>query len=202
MSFCDRVSAGKVCLSILILAAGLLLAPASMVRAEDDPGIASSVSLEQIDRALLTTYWHGVTVEIAGQVGPQAVPRILEHLRDPDYPRRDNLVAFLFYLDGQGVREELISAFTSREFSVGTPEEDRARMMIPQARGMQASRGDREALDLLLSISAGGEKRALLDQAAAAYSNAANDGGLPDSVFVIDYLEELDELLTKLDEKL
>ncbi len=35
-----------------------------------------------------------------------------------------------------------------------------------------------------------------------AYSKAANDGGLPDSVFVIDYLEELDELLTKLDEKL
>ena len=174
MSMVDSVFRGKVCLTALVLAAGLLLIPASIAAADDDSAGTPGLSLEQIDRALLVTHLHGVTPEIANrEVGVEGVPRILEHLRDPNYPRRDNLVAFLFFLDGQDVRNELISAFTSREFSVSIPEEDRARMMIPQALGMQASRGDRKALELLLSISDGGKDRELLDQAAAAYRDSA-----------------------------
>ena len=42
--------------------------------------------------AMLQTYVHGVTDELAAKVlGEHAVPQLIELLHDPDFPRRDNV---------------------------------------------------------------------------------------------------------------
>jgi hypothetical protein len=156
------------------LLAGLVLLTGPIALADGAAPAEPEPSLEQIDRALLVTYFHGITAEIAHrEAGVAAVPRILEHLADPSYPRRDNLVAFLEYLGGPESRDGLIAAFTSAELSMAIPEEDRARLMVPHALGRFAARGDEKALDLLLSISSDGAAADLLSRAADGYADRA-----------------------------
>ncbi len=54
---------------------------------------------ERVRRNSSMIYIHGITEELAlAQIGAEGVPYLLELLRDPDFDRRDNVVAFLAYL--------------------------------------------------------------------------------------------------------
>ncbi|MDH3285181.1 MAG: thrombospondin type 3 repeat-containing protein [Acidobacteriota bacterium] len=129
-----------------------------------DPGDVAA-----IDRALLALYIHGVDETTAHEaVGAAGVPRILELLGDPDFPRRDNLVAFLFHLGGPDARRALVSMLDRPPASPARPEEDRALLLAPQALGKIASRGDAVALDLLLKMTKHGGDGGPLARASAA----------------------------------
>jgi hypothetical protein len=108
---------------------------------------------EPYDPALTATYFHGVTEEIARErVGAARVPELLRLLRDPDFPRRDNLVAFLAHLGGPETTGALIDLLEQPTNDLSVPEEDRAWLLTPQALGKLASRGDTRAQDLLLRM--------------------------------------------------
>lgn len=118
--------------------------------------------------AMLATYVHGVTEEIASrEVGPAGVPDLLALLEEPSFPRRDNVVAFLAYLGGAesvGPLRRLLEAPHPAAF---VPEEERAVLLVPAALGRIASRGSREALEVLLEATGSEADRGLLTAAAA-----------------------------------
>src|SRR5262245_25870238 len=54
----------------------------------------------RVTEAMLRTYFHGVDDELARRVlSPGDVSILRKLLSDPDFPRRDNVVAFLAHLD-------------------------------------------------------------------------------------------------------
>jgi hypothetical protein len=101
----------------------------------------------------LATYIHGVTEEIAtSEIGAEGVPILLELLRDPSFPRRDNVVAFLSFLGGERETDGLVRLLREPPAPASLPEEDRALLLVPQALGHIASRGERNALEALLAM--------------------------------------------------
>lgn len=102
---------------------------------------------------LRTTWYHGITEEVAQrEVGPDGVPALLELLADPDYPRRDNVVAFLHHLAGPEATAAMVAFLEAPPAAPWVPEEDRALLLAPRALGAIAARGDVAALDALLAM--------------------------------------------------
>ena len=123
---------------------------------------------ERIRAAAMAVYVHGVTEEIASvEVGLQGVPVLQQLLHDPGFPRRDNVVAFLAFLGGASETDALIRLLEAPPASLDLPEEDRAFLLVPQALGKIASRGDRRALDVLLGMTERGSENGLLARAAS-----------------------------------
>lgn len=111
-----------------------------------------AAAADSVRDAALRVYVHGMTQEIAdAEVGRAGVPELLVLLEDPAFPRRDNVVAFLAYLGGPETTPALLRFVTHPVAASITPEEDRALLLVPEALGRIASRGDGAALATLLS---------------------------------------------------
>ena len=115
---------------------------------------ATGISPEfAVREAMLKTYIHGVNDEIAVQVlGTGALPHLRRLLIEPEFPRRDNVVAFLAHLDRGESVPALVDFLENLPVPVETPEEDRAVLLVPQAFGHIARRGSAAALKILLEI--------------------------------------------------
>lgn len=127
---------------------------------------------EAVDRdarvrdAALDSYVHGMTEQIAREkVGPAGVPSLLMLLQDPLFSRRDNLVAFLAYLGGTETTPALLRLLQHPPVPIGSPDEERALLLVPHALGHLARRGEPAALDALLEMSAPPGREGLLDAA-------------------------------------
>ena len=113
---------------------------------------ASAADEARVREAASATYLHGMTIEIAErEAGRDAVPTLLRLLNDPEFERRDNVVAFLAYLGGAESTGPL-RRFLETTPPRGTRAEDaRARLLVPHALGRIAGRGEPAALDALLT---------------------------------------------------
>jgi len=112
---------------------------------------------DEVRGAAEQLYVHGMTQEIADtEIGPAGVPQLLRLLWDPDFERRDNVVAFLAYLGDADTVTELHRFLERRPFSPSVPEEDRALLLVPEALGRIAGRtADATALETLLALTSG-----------------------------------------------
>jgi hypothetical protein len=127
----------------MMIAALLCLAAGVVGAAPGDPA-------ERVRLAALATYVHGMTDEIArSEVGSSGIPHLLDLLRDPQFPRRDNVVAFLAHLAGDEATPALLEHLQRAAALPTTPEENRARLLVPVALGRIAVRGGEVALDAL-----------------------------------------------------
>lgn len=103
--------------------------------------------------ALLRSHIHGITREIAErEAGVHAIPLIERLLLDPQFPRRDNLVAYLAHLGGAESTGALLAFLGDPPSPATRPEEDRALLLAPRALGMIAARGEPTALEALLRL--------------------------------------------------
>ncbi len=128
---------------------------------------------ERVVEAMLGTYVHGVTPELAAElVGAAGVPTLVDLLEDPAFPRRDNVVAFLAHLGDAGGTAALVAFLERSPVDADVPEEDRSLLLAPQALGHIASRGDAGALDALLAMTAPDADGGPLGAAAARGRNA------------------------------
>ena len=128
---------------------GSLLTP-SVARAQAVPAAQD----ERVRQSALRVYIHGMTDEIARRdVGAEGVPALLRLLDDASFPRRDNVVAYLAYLGAAESTPRLLQLL-DRPAAAATPEEERARLLVPHALGHIAGRGDPEALEALLGMTA------------------------------------------------
>jgi len=121
-------------------------------------GVAAADAVtDRVARAVETVYFHGVDETIArNDVGPEGVPVLLDMLRDPDCPRRDNVVAFLTYLGGDESVPGLLELLEFPPADPGRPEEDRGLLLAPRALGHIAARGSASALQGLRGLTAYG----------------------------------------------
>jgi len=133
------------------------------------PGLARAESRrDQITRAALGTYVHGITADLAqAQMGADAVPVLLDLLADPNFPRRDNVVAFLGYLGAGESAQAVLDFLADPPAPVEVPEEDRALLNAPQALGQIGARGNQQAAAALLAMTAPGSNGGVLAAAAA-----------------------------------
>ena len=82
--------------------------------------------------SMLRVYFHGVDDGLAERVlGRGAVPALRRLLADHDFPRRDNVVAFLAHLDTGEATRDLIAHLQNPNANVDIPEEDRALLLTP-----------------------------------------------------------------------
>lgn len=123
-----------------------------MVCLAAQPLLAGSLE-DRVREAARTTYIHGMTQEIADrEVGTEGVPYLLELLRDPDFPRRDNVVAFLAYLAYDSESQALADFLSSPRPADKRAADVRARLIVPEALGRIAARGGSVAADVLRQI--------------------------------------------------
>ncbi len=111
----------------------------------------------RVRASMLVSYVHGVTTDLAQEVlepGDEEV--LLGLLHERAFPRRDNVVAFLIYLAGDEAVPELRRFLAEPLVGVETPEDDRGRLMTPQAYGHIAGRGGTTALGELMRLTAPG----------------------------------------------
>ncbi len=109
----------------------------------------------RVRQAMHGLYIHGVTSELAHEVleaGDVDVLRQLLHERE--FPRRDNVVAFLTYLAGDETVPDLRRFLAEPLVGEESPEDDRARLLTPQAYGHIAGRGGDLALGELMRLTA------------------------------------------------
>ncbi|HKY31747.1 MAG TPA: thrombospondin type 3 repeat-containing protein [Candidatus Polarisedimenticolia bacterium] len=126
-----------------------------------------------VREAMLPLYVHGVDEELALEAaGPGAVPHLLALLEDPDFPRRDNVVAFLAFLGGTDAAVRLKAMLSDPLGDLSAPEEERALLLAPQALGRIAARGDRIALEMLLEATADGSDGGFLRRAGSRFADA------------------------------
>ena len=157
-----------------------LAAWALLVWVSAQPMVAQPSDLASVRREALHTYFHGITAEIARErIGAAGVPALLELLADPTFPRRDNVVAFLTYLGAGESTPALLEVLASPPGPVTAPEEDRALLLLPQALGHIASRGEPRALEALLEMTAAGSNGGAL---ATAASRSPRPAGLRDDL--------------------
>jgi len=129
--------------------------------------VAHAIDEEQVIEAALVTYVHGMTDEIAQEtVGPEGVPVLLRLLADPSFPRRDNVVAYLAYLGDDSATTALTAFLRNPPVSLDVAEEDRAALVVPEALARIASRGNSQALEVLLAITEDGSNGGVLGAAA------------------------------------
>ena len=119
-----------------------------------DPGRA-----DRVREAMLGIYVHGVTEELARELlDIDDVPLLVELLQEPGFPRRDNVVAFLGWLDDGAATGAIGGFMIAPPAEVDTPEEFRALLAAPASLGLIARKGDGRALDILLEMTRhGGE---------------------------------------------
>ena len=130
--------------------------------------VAAQSLRERVRTQASYTYYHGITAEMAQErIGAEGVPALLELLADPSFPRRDNVVAFLTYLGAGESTTALLEVLASPPASVTVPEEDRALLLLPQALGHIAARGEPRALEALLEMTAAGSNGGVLASAAS-----------------------------------
>ncbi|HEX5043030.1 MAG TPA: MopE-related protein [Candidatus Polarisedimenticolaceae bacterium] len=111
---------------------------------------ADPVLEARVRQAVDVTYVHGMTDAIAeAEVGRQGLPLLLQLLFEPDLPRRDNVVAFLAHLDGEGITPRLRAFLDQSPGPLDRPEEERALLLVPLALARRAARGDAEAMAVL-----------------------------------------------------
>lgn len=159
-------------LGAVFLLAGLLFANAS-------PAFATGLEA-RVREAALRDYLHGMDAETADrEVGKAGVPNLLQLLQDPEFDRRDNVVAFLAYLGANDAVNGLLEFLDSPPADVSIPEEDRALLIAPQALGRIASRGIQPALQALLDITANGSQGGVLTKTA---SHGENPDALRDDL--------------------
>jgi len=116
------------------------------------PALAETVR-ERVRGNSLLTYVHGIDADLARrQIGAEGVPYLLELLRDRDFPRRDNVVAFLAYLADDVHAPALVELFEHPPAGIDRPEEYRARLMVAEALGRIAARGGIQARALLQAM--------------------------------------------------
>ena len=116
---------------------------------------AGAAGREAVRDAALKTWVHGITAEVAAQeVGAEGVPFLIELLRDPEFPRRDNVVALLAHLGGDAARQALLEwlAVVEPPPSADPFADRRARLLAPAALGRFARHGDGAALQALLDM--------------------------------------------------
>src|SRR5206468_11612722 len=129
----------------------------------------------RVVQASLATYIHGMTEEIArAEIGTEGLPVVRRLLAQRDFPRRDNLAAFLDVLGGAEDRDALLALLRTPPASAAIPEEERALLLAPQALGRMAGRGDRGALGALLAMTAHHSQGGLLRRTAAAAPSPAS----------------------------
>ncbi len=154
------------------LALVMILATAPAVSAAAPEGTVS----ERVRRAAGALYVHGMTAEIAQrEVGPEGVPELLVLLRDPRFARRDNVVAILAYLGDGAARAALLAHLDAPAAALARPEEDRAALLVGEALGRMAARGDDAALDALLRMTAPRAAAAAVARAPGAAPGLADD---------------------------
>ena len=88
-------------------------------------------------------------------------------LADPDFPRRDNVVAFLAFLGTSEDSRALIALLASPPAPLASPDEERALLLAPQSLGQIASRGEPLALDALLEMTADRARGGILRKTAS-----------------------------------
>ncbi len=126
--------------------------------AESSPPVVPADLEAKVTAAALATYVHGMTPEIArAAVGAEGLPVLSRLLVDPRFPRRDNLVAFMAFLGGAREVGFLHRYLDSPTGPLDVPDEERALLLVPQALGQIAYRGEPTALDLLLTITSQGD---------------------------------------------
>ena len=155
-------------LAVLALMVGLSAPQIAAQPPPPQPGMGQPFDFESVRREALHTYYHGITAEMAQErIGPAGVPALLELLADPSFPRRDNVVAFLTHLGGGESTTALLEVLASPLAAVTVPEEDRALLLLPQALGHIAARGEPRALEALLEMTAAGSNGGALASAAS-----------------------------------
>ncbi|ANM31854.1 hypothetical protein ABI59_23285 [Acidobacteria bacterium Mor1] len=124
---------------------------------------------ESVREAAEQIYFHGITAEMAEQqVGADGVVHLLDLLADPEFERRDNVVAYLAWLGAGETSDALVSYLSTPPSEVTRPEEERALMLAPQALGHIAGRGEPRALEALLEMTRPGGEGSMLASAATA----------------------------------
>jgi hypothetical protein len=99
-----------------------------------------------VRQAAEVTYVHGMTDDIArSEVGEAGIPILLQLLFEPDLPRRDNVVAFLAHLDGDGMTPRLLAFLDQSPGPLTDPNEERALLLVPLALARRTARGDAQA---------------------------------------------------------
>jgi len=166
MGFAMRCS---ICVLVVLLAWTSLTATPSA----QPPNAAPETEnlMERVRVAALRTYIHGMTDEIAErEVGRQGVPELLRLLGDPEFPRRDNVVAFLAHLRSDQATAPLERFVERPPAGIATPEERRALRLAPRVLGQIARDGDEAALASLLRMTAPGGQGGPMARAVAAGS--------------------------------
>ena len=106
--------------------------------------------------AALGLYVHGMTEDIArGEVGEAGRPWLYELLSEPDFPRRDNVVAFLAYLGDDVAVANLLALLERPPLAPGRPEDERAILLVPHALEYLARAGVPSAVGGLEKLAAG-----------------------------------------------
>ncbi len=137
-----------------VAAVGLVLAIVAVSTASLD---ADGPREARVRQALRGVYLHGVTDELAHELlGADDVDLLLRLLHDREFPRRDNVVAFLTYLGDDRVVPDLQRSLAEPLVGVERPEDDRARLLVPQAYGHIAARGGAVALGELMRLTSPG----------------------------------------------
>ena len=162
-----RCSAGRrraPLVTTLVLVTAVLAAP---------DGRGEDLSSERVREAVDRIYIHGVTEDLAREtVGSAGLPHLLQLLADPEYGRRDNVVAFLGYLGDDDATRRLLDFLEAPPRSAAIPEEDRALLLVPVALGQIAANGYPQAMDALLRMTAADGGDDLFDMALRGLAHA------------------------------
>ncbi|MHC4321595.1 MAG: zinc-dependent metalloprotease family protein, partial [Planctomycetota bacterium] len=122
----------------------------------------------------MATYIHGMTEEIAqNEFGPESVTVLIELLADPDFPRRDNIVAVLGYLGNNHATTALLNLLKNPPGLIMIPEEERALLLAPQSLGQIAGRGEPNSLKALMAMTSHGNNGDILASTAQQARNPA-----------------------------
>ncbi len=163
-------------LGAFVAASTLTMSCAEQPGVESDEPVAAPVASEasvesgalSVRRAALGIYVHGMTEKLAERlIGPEGVPHLRDLLFDPSFPRRDNVVAMLGYLADDTTVADLAEYLEAPLVGVDSPEDERALLLVPQALGLAAARGEVAALDLLMDATAHHGSAELFARAAA-----------------------------------
>lgn len=153
---------------LILLASLLLLAAGAGAGAAAEDSVAPPTD-DPVRQAALALWVHGVDDQLAeSEIGADGVPRLLELLADPDFPRRDNVVAFLAHLAPDSSTSALLEHLRNPAAAPASPEEDRAMLLVPHALGRIASRGGVRALEALLELTSPLDEADPLAEAVAA----------------------------------
>ncbi|ANM30776.1 hypothetical protein ABI59_16120 [Acidobacteria bacterium Mor1] len=121
-----------------------------------DPGMSDAEARAEIVAAMSTIYIHGVDDGFAARMreklGPRMAPVLRELLHDPQFPHRDQIVAFLAYQPGIDITGDMLALLAEPRGPWSVPEEERAMIMAPWALGNAARLGNERAERALLDL--------------------------------------------------